>query len=158
MAYIESGAETSAECIFCVFPGEPPERRRDRLILVCARAAFVIMNRYPYNNGHIMVVPRRHGGDPEALPADEYAACAELVRRATGILRGAVGAHGFNVGMNLGRVAGAGIEHHCHWHIVPRWNGDTNFMPVVGAVKVMSEHLLATYDRLAPAFAPLAEP
>ncbi len=82
----------------------------------------------------------------------------ELVRRATSTLRAAVGAQGFNVGMNLGRVAGAGIDGHCHWHIVPRWNGDTNFMPVIGEVKVMSEHLTASYDRLAPLFAPLLEP
>jgi len=157
MAYIESGAETSAECIFCAFPARGPEHHREHLILAVSPSGFVIMNRFPYNNGHVMVVPRRHAGDPGDLPADEYAACGELVRRSTGILRSVVHAHGFNVGMNLGRIAGAGIEHHCHWHIVPRWNGDTNFMPVVGAVKVMSEHLVATYDRLAPAFAALAE-
>ncbi len=158
MAYIESGAETSAACIFCAYPAETRERWRDRLVLAVARAGFVMMNRFPYNNGHILVVPRRHVGDPDHLPADEYQACAEMVRKATTLLRNAVGAQGLNVGMNLGRVAGAGIEHHCHWHIVPRWNGDTNFMPVVGEVKVMSEHLLATYDRLAPALAALTEP
>ncbi len=155
MAYILSGEETAGVCIFCKFPADGPERHREHLILTVGRSGFVIMNRFPYNNGHVMVVPARHVGDPEALPDDEHAACAEMVRRATGILRREVRAQGFNIGMNLGRVAGAGIENHCHWHIVPRWNGDTNFMPVVGEIKVMSEHLEETYDRLRPAFAAL---
>jgi ATP adenylyltransferase len=154
MAYIESGSESSSECIFCKYPAEP-DRQRERLVLASGDKAFAILNRFPYNNGHVMVVPRRHVADPELLPADEYAVTMELLRRATGALRAALGAHGFNVGMNLGRVAGAGIDQHCHWHIVPRWNGDTNFMPVLGEVKVMSEHLDATWDRLAPIFAKL---
>ncbi len=156
MAYILSGEEQSAECIFCAFPARGPERHREHLILAAAADWFIIMNRFPYNNGHIMVVPARHVGDPELLSDAEHAACAEVVRRAGGILRRTLGAHGLNMGMNLGRVAGAGIEHHCHWHLVPRWNGDTNFMPVVGAVKVMSDHLESSYDRLRPAFAELA--
>jgi ATP adenylyltransferase len=90
--------------------------------------------------------------DPSGLTVEQNAALGELLRRTTGILREAIGAHGFNIGMNLGRVAGAGIDQHCHWHIVPRWNGDTNFMPVVGDVKVLSEHLLGTWDRLHPYF------
>jgi ATP adenylyltransferase len=156
MAYILAGEEQSAECIFCAFPARGPERYREHLILAATPMWFVIMNRYPYNNGHIMVVPRRHVSDPLDLPADEHAALSETLRKAGGILRRALGAHGLNVGMNLGRVAGAGIEHHCHWHIVPRWNGDTNFMPVIGEVKVMSDHLDSGYDRLQPAFAELA--
>jgi ATP adenylyltransferase len=156
MAYIESGSEKSAECIFCAFPAAGPEHHREHLILLETPAAFVIMNRFPYGHGHVMIVPRRHVADPNDLAADEYAAGAELVRRATRVLRKEILAHGFNIGMNLGRVAGAGIEHHCHWHVVPRWNGDVNFMPVVAQVRVMSEHLLATYDKLAPAFAALA--
>ena len=158
MAYILSGAETSAECIFCSFPRQGPEHHREHLILAVTRHSFVIMNRFPYNNGHLMVVPLRHGGDPGDLPADEHAEAAEMVRLCTAALRRTLSPHGFNIGMNLGRVAGAGIEAHCHWHIVPRWNGDTNFMPVVGEVKVMSEHLEGTYDRLLPAFAELARP
>ncbi len=158
MAYIESGAETSAECIFCAYPARAGEQHREHLILASGRSAFAMLNRFPYNNGHVMVIPRRHVPDPEQLPADEYIATMELLRRAVGVLRRALGAQGFNVGMNLGRVAGAGIDQHCHWHIVPRWNGDTNFMPVIGEVKVMSEHLDATWSRLAPLFAPLVEP
>ena len=156
MAYILSGEELRDGCVFCTLPARGVERHRESLILVAGAAAFVIMNRFPYNNGHIMVVPHRHVGDPADLPVEEYQACTELVRRATRTLRDVLGAHGANLGMNLGRVAGAGIEHHCHWHIVPRWNGDTNFMPVIGETKVMSEHLDATYDRLRPHFASLA--
>jgi ATP adenylyltransferase len=157
MAYIESGAETSSECIFCSYPARGPEHHREHLILAAGPVAFAMLNRFPYNNGHVMVIPRRHVADPEHLPTDEYVVVTEWVRRATAVLRAAVGAHGFNVGMNLGRVAGAGIDQHCHWHIVPRWNCDTNFMPVVGEVKVMSEHLDASWARLAPLFAPLVE-
>jgi len=157
MAYIESGSsEKTAECIFCAFLAAGPEHHREHLILVVAAAAFVIMNRFPYGHAHVMVVPRRHVADPIDLAGEENGALAELVRRTTAVLREGVGAHGFNVGMNLGRVAGAGIEHHCHWHVVPRWNGDTNFMPTIAQTRVMSQHLLDTYDKLAPAFAALA--
>lgn len=157
MAYILSGDEPAEECIFCAFPARGRERYRDHLILCSTDTSFVIMNRFPYNNGHVMVVPRRHVGDPEHLPDEEYRAVTEMVRRATGAVRAALGPQGFNVGMNLGRAAGAGIEHHCHWHIVPRWNGDTNFMPVVGEVKVMGDHLVASYERLLPHFAGLGD-
>ncbi len=158
MAYILSGAELSEECIFCAFPAQPA-RWREHLVLAVGRHSFVMMNKYPYNNGHLMVIPRRHVGDPGDLPAEEYAATGEMLRAATRILGEAVKAQGFNIGMNLGRVAGAGIENHCHWHIVPRWHGDTNYMPVVGEVKVMSQHLEDGYDTLRPLFAPLdAEP
>jgi ATP adenylyltransferase len=154
MAYILSGAELSEECIFCSFP-EQRDRWRENLVLTVGRHAFVMMNKYPYNNGHLMVIPRRHVADPGDLPAEEYAATGEMLRTATAILRDAVKAQGFNLGMNLGRVAGAGIDRHCHWHIVPRWNGDTNFMPVVGEAKVMSQHLEDGYDALRPRFASL---
>jgi ATP adenylyltransferase len=157
MAYILSGEERADECIFCAYPAAGPGAYRRHLILCAAEHAFVMLNKFPYNNGHLMVVPRRHVDDPIQLDAVEHAATCELLRRATDLLRGAVGAQGFNIGMNLGRVAGAGIDRHCHWHIVPRWNGDTNFMPVVGDVKVMSEHLVGTYDRLVGPFAALGE-
>jgi len=157
MAYILSGEERAEECIFCAFPARGPAHYREHHILVGTPDAFVIMNRFPYNNGHVMVVPRRHGGDPGELPPAAYQAVSELLRHSLRALRAAVGAHGLNVGMNLGRVAGAGIEHHCHWHVVPRWDGDTNFMPVLAEVRVMSDHLDATYARLLPHFAPLGE-
>jgi ATP adenylyltransferase len=157
MAYILSGEERSEECIFCAFPAAGPARFREHLILCAAEHAFVMLNKFPYGNGHLMVVPRRHVDDPGALEPVEHAATCELLRRSTQALRAALSPHGLNLGMNLGRVAGAGIERHCHWHIVPRWNGDTNFMPVIGDVRVMSEHLAASYERLLPHFAALGE-
>ena len=150
MAYILSGDEKADECIFCAFPAR--DRNREDLVLRVEEHAFVMMNKFPYNNGHLMVIPRRHVADPAGLTVEENAATAELLRKTTTLVREALGAHGFNLGMNLGRVAGAGIDQHCHWHVVPRWNGDTNFMPVTGDVKVLSEHLLGTYDRLKPYF------
>lgn len=157
MAYILSAqADASLQaCIFCQFPAEGPARYEENQILCCTPHAFVIMNRFPYNSGHIMVVPRRHGADLMALPEAEYFAACELMRKALAIVTRELGAHGANLGMNVGRVAGAGIDQHAHFHIVPRWNGDTNFMPVVGDTKVLSEHMLATYHKLRPAFAAL---
>jgi len=157
MTYILSGDELSTECIFCKFPAEGPSRFREHLILVAQPHAFVIMNRFPYNNGHVMVVPRAHVGDPAELTDEAYVATMRLVRDATQAIRRVYKPQGFNIGQNLGRVAGAGIEHHCHWHIVPRWNGDSNFMPVIGETKVISEHLQASYERLLPEFAALGE-
>jgi len=151
MAYILSGDELSTECIFCKFPAEGAARFHHNLILVGQPHAFVMMNRYPYNNAHLLVVPRTHVGDPAALPPEEYDATLRLLRDTTSALRRACKPHGFNIGQNLGRVAGAGIEHHCHWHIVPRWDGDTNFMPTVGATRVLPESLERTWERLCAA-------
>jgi ATP adenylyltransferase len=156
MRYILSGDEMADECIFCALPARGPDAHREHLILCANDRAFVIMNKYPYNNGHVMVVPRAHVADPTALAADDWAATCTLLQRAIGALREAVHAHGLNVGMNLGRVAGAGIDQHLHFHVVPRWNGDTNFMPVVGDVKVISEDLDGTWTRLRPHFEQLA--
>jgi ATP adenylyltransferase len=157
MSYILSGDELSSECIFCKFPAEGPAHFRQHLILVAQPHAFVMMNRFPYNNGHLLVIPRTHVGDPAQLPPEEYDATLRLLRDATSAVRRACNPHGFNLGQNLGRVAGAGIEHHCHWHIVPRWNGDSSFMPVLSETKVISEHLEATYERLLPELAGLGE-
>jgi ATP adenylyltransferase len=155
MAYIHSGDEMADVCIFCRYPAEGRARFRERLILCATDRAFAIMNKFPYNNGHVMVVPRAHVDDPSKLSVEDYAATAELLRAATSAIREALHPHGFNVGMNLGRVAGAGIDQHCHYHVVPRWNGDTNFMPVVADVKVLSEHVPATYERLVSHFSSL---
>jgi ATP adenylyltransferase len=155
MQYILSGDELSPSCIFCAYPDEGPTQFRKRLILCATDHAFVIMNKYPYNNGHVMVVPRSHASEPEALDAASWSGTGELVRASVAALKSAIKPQGLNLGMNLGRVAGAGIDQHLHWHIVPRWNGDTNFMPVVGEVKVLSENLDATYERLLPHFAAL---
>ena len=144
------GVRHAEDCIFCDMPAEGEARHRDNLILSCGERCFIVLNRYPYNNGHMMVVPRRHVSDPSDLPRRDYQVVTELLRRTTAALKQAVHPHGINLGMNLGRTAGAGIDQHCHYHLVPRWNGDTNFMPVVGGAKVISEDLWTTWDRMQP--------
>jgi ATP adenylyltransferase len=140
-------------CIFCQFPAEEgAEADRRNLILGRTRHSFAILNKYPYNNGHLMVIPRRHIAELPALPADEFTDLNQLLQRSVAILGRVYLPAGYNVGMNLGRVAGAGIADHLHWHVVPRWGGDTNFMPVLAETKVMIEHLLQTYDKLEPEF------
>jgi ATP adenylyltransferase len=152
MAYILGDAEKSAECIFCSYPAQGPGSFAEHQILWCSERAFAIMNRFPYNNGHLMVMPRAHAADLAELSPEDYQATCELLRRSITIVQQELSAHGVNVGLNLGRAAGAGIDQHCHFHVVPRWHGDTNFMPVTGDVKVLSEHVAATYERLRPAF------
>jgi ATP adenylyltransferase len=151
MAYV--GDRTERECIFCAaLRGDP----RERLLLGTTPGSVVMLNRYPYQSGHLMVAPRRHTASLPDLPADEHADLAETLRRSLSTLGEVFKPDGFNLGMNLGGAAGAGVVDHLHWHIVPRWAGDTNFMPVVGDVKVMPQHLLETYDRLRAAFGWLA--
>lgn len=140
-------------CIFCFFPAEEgAEADRRNLVLGRSKRSFAILNRYPYNNGHLMVIPRRHSADLTSLEADELGDLNRLLQLSVAILGECYAPAGFNLGMNLGRAAGAGIADHLHWHVVPRWNGDTNFMPVVSETKVMIEHLLQSYDKLRPAF------
>jgi ATP adenylyltransferase len=110
------------------------------------------MNAYPYNPGHVMIAPFRHVGDLERLEPDELLDAGRLHQAAVRALREEMSPHGFNLGMNLGRVAGAGIPGHVHWHVVPRWNGDTNYMPVVGETRVLPESLEDTYRKLRPRF------
>jgi ATP adenylyltransferase len=144
-------------CIFCHFPAEEGvEADRRNLILGRSAHSFAILNKYPYNNGHLMVIPRRHIAELSAVPAEEYADLNLLLQRSVDILGRVYLPAGYNIGMNLGRVAGAGIADHLHWHIVPRWGGDTNFMPVLTGTKVMIEHLLQSYDKLKPEFEKLA--
>jgi ATP adenylyltransferase len=158
MPYIlaEADKREVGGCIFCDLPAQGADRHRENLILACGQRALVILNRYPYTNGHLMVVPRAHVADPSLLAVEDYRVVTELLRRTTAALRQAVSPHGLNLGMNLGRVAGAGIDEHCHYHVVPRWSGDTNFIAVTGDTKVISEGLLETYDRIAPYVADLA--
>jgi ATP adenylyltransferase len=155
--YILGGEERPEECILCAFPGRGRAHYREHGILCAGERAFVMMNKYPYANGHVMVVPARHVADPAALPPEDWQATAELLRRTMTTLQTSMKAAGLNVGMNLGRVAGAGIDRHLHWHVVPRWDGDHNFMPVTGQTKVISDALEACYERLLPAFASLGE-
>ncbi|MEA2453658.1 MAG: adenylyltransferase [Actinomycetota bacterium] len=116
------------------------------------RDSFVVLNAYPYNTGHVMIAPKRHVGDLSSLGENERAELMELITRATVVIKEVMGAQGFNVGINQGQAAGAGVPGHLHVHVVPRWGGDTNFMPVVGETKVLPEMLADTYAKLRPAF------
>jgi len=140
-------------CIFCLFPAEQGSDA-DRKNLVLARSAhsFVILNRFPYNNGHLMVVPRRHTAEFTALPPAELIDLHQLLQRSVAVVTEGYQPGGFNIGMNVGKVAGAGIADHLHYHLVPRWHGDTNFMPLLSETKVLVEHLVASYERLRPLF------
>ena len=145
MELIQKG-EPKSGCIFCDLPRGAQDK--ENLILGRTANTFAILNRFPYNNGHLMVVPKKHTGDVQALSREENGELAEMVRVATRLLGKSYAAHGYNVGMNLGRSAGAGIAEHLHWHVVPRWNGDTNFMPVLADVRVIVQSLEALYDLL----------
>jgi len=115
----------------------------DRRLLVVARgeSAIVVLNRYPYNNGHLLVSPLRHVGDLKDLTREENVECLELLAKSTVVYRERLNVEGFNIGLNLGRVAGAGLPGHLHWHLVPRWAGDNNFMPVLARVRVIPQSL-----------------
>ena len=150
MEYILASKEEpeGAGCVFCrIQDGEDDER-----VLARSDLAFVTTNKYPYSPGHLLVVPARHVGDVESLTDDENLALQRLLQRSIAALREEYGPHGFNVGMNLGRVAGAGVPDHLHWHVVPRWSADTSFMPVVGQTMVLPELVQETARRLAPRF------
>jgi ATP adenylyltransferase len=152
MAYIEANKQEEPDraCVFCaVLEGAADEDR----VLARDDRAFVTLAKFPYNPGHLLVLPTRHEGDVEALTPEENAAIAASLQRSVRALRRAADPHGFNIGLNLGHVAGAGIPEHLHWHVVPRWGGDTNFMPVVGQTRVLPELLQETFDKLAPHFA-----
>jgi ATP adenylyltransferase len=153
MDYILS--EKGERCVFCDALGAGKEHYRENLILATRPTAWVILNRFPYTHAHIMVLPVRHVSTLESLSTEERNAMFELMVDSQVAIREALNPHGLNLGMNLGKIAGAGIEDHIHVHICPRWSGDTNFMPVLADSRVMPEHLLETYDGLAPAFARL---
>ncbi|MDV2988605.1 MAG: HIT domain-containing protein [Dehalogenimonas sp.] len=133
-------------CIFCDLPAGGDDAKN--LILYRGETAFVIMNAYPYAAGHLMVVPLRHVDRLAALTAAERQEIMELVTRCETVLTAAMKPEGLNVGFNLGKAAGAGVDAHLHCHIVPRWVGDTNFMPVIGQTRVINESLEATYNKL----------
>ena len=149
MEYIGSASsEEEQGCIFCELPAK--EDDEGTLILSRQEHSFAILNKFPYNSGHLMVAPFRHVGKLEDLKDDESLDMAKLLGRCVEALKDAMQPEGFNIGMNLGRVAGAGIPDHVHWHVVPRWSGDTNFMPVIGETKVLPELLRETHEKLRP--------
>jgi ATP adenylyltransferase len=141
-------AESGTGCVFCDRVRLPPSHDRANLILHRAERTFVILNLYPYNSAHLMVVPYEHTADLPALDNATRDEMMALSQRMVAVIQDEYHPQGFNLGMNLGRVAGAGVADHLHMHVVPRWAGDTNFMPVVGQTKVMPELLETTYDRL----------
>jgi ATP adenylyltransferase len=145
MSYIDQGSKESG-CVFCDKLSETDPR--NALILAQTPHSVIMLNKYPYNNGHLLLAPKRHEKNPSGLSAEEYVDLNEALRRSIDLIRAALNPGGINLGMNLGKCAGAGIEDHLHWHVVPRWEGDVNFMPVLGEVRVIPQHLLDSYDRL----------
>lgn len=159
MNYIKRGdGPSEGGCVFCAMAAAPPEHDREQLVLLRGTHCFVVMNLYPYNTAHLMVLPFAHTADLAGLDAATADELFALTRQVVALLGAEYQPHGFNLGMNLGRIAGAGIAEHLHMHIVPRWSGDTNFMPIVGGTKLIPEELDATYDRLRPHFLGLAAP
>lgn len=157
MAYIAGPKNT--DCFFCTIPSSPSDWP-ESLLLAATPRVLVMMNRFPYANGHLMVAPRAHGGDLQQLDAAQFTDVMAVVRYSAGVLQTVFNPQGLNIGINLGHAAGAGVADHLHWHLVPRWIGDTNFMPMIGEVRVIPEHLATTYERLRPHFDALmrAEP
>ncbi len=148
LTYIEAAKDQGSRggCIFVDLPAATQDRKN--LILFRGRLAFVMLNAFPYTNGHLMVAPYKHTANLSDLDDDELLEINQLVRDACGWITKAYRPDGFNVGVNLGEAAGAGIPSHVHWHIVPRWNGDTNFMMTIGEVRVLPQSLEESYDRL----------
>ncbi len=149
MEFIARDGSEGDGCVFCTLPHEL-DRLRENLVLARGRTSFIILNKYPYNNGHLLVIPYRHIADFSAITAVEHEEISSLTTHAVEALRAEYAPDGFNLGMNLGRAGGAGIADHLHQHLVPRWTGDTNFLPILGGTKSLPEHILATWDRLRP--------
>ena len=149
-----TGSGTSPGCVFCdpsASSGQAPFDQAE-LIVFRGKTCYVILNLYPYNNGHLMVVPNRHIASLASATSDELCELIELTRRAELALGEAFSPHGMNMGINLGKPAGAGVLDHVHMHVVPRWNGDTNFMTIVGETRVLPEELPETARKLRPIF------
>jgi ATP adenylyltransferase len=148
----DASKDVEEQCIFCAKPGEGAERDEENLIVHRGERCFVILNKFPYTNGHLMVAPYAHVGALPEVDAETIAELMALAQRAMTLLEERYAPHGYNVGFNQGRVAGAGVEHHIHVHVVPRWGGDTNFMPVLADTRVMPQTLEQSYEALAGGF------
>jgi len=147
--YIESfkpGNEKEEGCLFCRIASE--NKDKENLLIHRSKSSYIIMNLFPYNSGHLMIVPYKHASTLGELNDEENLDCMNMLNLATKLLNETIYPHGFNIGVNIGRVSGAGIENHVHFHIVPRWDGDTNFMPVLNDVKIVSEAMEDTYKKL----------
>jgi ATP adenylyltransferase len=143
------------ECVLCGYVDVAPAP--GTLVLAQGPLAYVVLNKFPYTAGHIMVVPRRHVSDPAVLPVQESCALWQMVQASIAPLRAATQCSGMNIGINVGQEAGSGIHEHIHVHLVPRWGGDNNFMPAIASTRVMPEYLEDSWQRLAPAFAELGK-
>lgn len=154
MSFVESAAKESASqgCFLCEKPAEPRERDAANLVLHRGERAYVLLNLYPYNSGHAMIAPYEHTGNMAGLEPATATELMAITQRTVGVIQQEYRPDGLNVGMNLGKAAGAGVPNHLHVHVVPRWNGDTNFMPVLGETKVIPESVEQTYRRLLPYF------
>ncbi|MEN3044012.1 MAG: HIT domain-containing protein [Candidatus Hydrothermales bacterium] len=142
--------ETEKGCIFCSKPKENNDKKN--LILKRGKKSFVILNKFPYNSGHLMIAPFRHIGSIENLKDEEVSEMMKFLKLSIKVLKKKLKPHGFNIGINIGKVAGAGYPGHVHIHIVPRWSGDTNFMPIIGDTKVIPEEIDKTFEYLFPLF------
>jgi ATP adenylyltransferase len=142
-AYIRPKRLKKAGCLFCRLHHQKKDSAN--FVLKRSQTTYAVLNLYPYNNGHVLIVPSRHAAELSDLNNDEILDCFGLLNEVTGVMKRTLKPHGFNVGINLGRAAGAGIPEHLHLHIVPRWQGDSNFMPVVGETKVISESLKSVF-------------
>lgn len=149
--YLRNAGKKPSSCIFCFGELKEPQRNK-RFVLYTNRRSLVMLNAFPYNNGHLMIAPRRHVASPELLELPERTELQELVTYSIEALRKELKPDGFNVGANLGKIAGAGFADHMHWHVVPRWAGDNNFMPVLASTRVLSQHLLDSFRQLHPLF------
>jgi ATP adenylyltransferase len=149
-AFVEGSDERSSECFLCTIAAEHDDR--NNLVVFRAERVFVLLNRYPYNSGHLMIAPFVHTGDLAGLDVAIANELMQVTQRAVDVLQRVYQPEAFNIGMNLGRPAGAGVPDHLHVHVVPRWTGDTNFMPVIGETKVLPESLDQTYERIEPIF------
>lgn len=154
--YIESfkSDEDKSKCIFCQML-DLDINDLDNLVVDKGEFTITVLNLYPYNNGHLMIIPKRHTNDFSGLSKNELTESFEKLQKAEKALAKVLNPHGFNIGANIGRIAGAGIEEHIHFHIVPRWSGDSNFMPVIGEVKVISQDLAETKSKLLLAYSEL---
>lgn len=141
---------SKGECIFCYLGRQNPSS--ENLVLYKGENIYVVMNRFPYNNGHLLIIPYRHLGDITNLNLEEKTEMMDLLVQSARMIKKSFSPHGFNIGMNLGNISGAGIADHVHFHIVPRWGGDTNFMPVLGKTKVISQSLIKGWKLLKKEF------
>ena len=148
LSYIVTTKEHQPEgCFLCRYAADPAADK-ENLVLARSPRTLTVLNRYPYNNGHILVAPLAHKANIEDLDDDELLECMRALQDMTRLMRQRMSAEGFNIGVNLGRIAGAGVPGHLHWHLVPRWSGDTNFMPVLADVNVIPQSLAALHEWL----------